>query len=90
MTARSSERVTFTFSISNLIKQVCLVGDFNHWQVGADPMAKMPDGSFRRAKKLPPGRYEYKFYADGIYWDDLQAEDQAINSFGTRNSVVTI
>ncbi len=90
MVSVTQEYVTFTFALSSRINRACLVGDFNGWQVGADPMERMPDGSFRRTKKLPRGRYEYKFYGDGIYWDDLDATDQAINSFGTRNSVINV
>jgi|WetSurMetagenome_2_1015567.scaffolds.fasta_scaffold696101_1 hypothetical protein len=90
MALTTQERVTFRFSLSSLIKRVYLVGDFNQWQVGADPMSKMPDGSFRRTKKLPSGRYEYKFYADGIYLEDLEARVQTINALGTRNSVLTV
>jgi len=90
MASNTQEWITLTFSPSGAMKQVCLVGDFNQWKVGLDPMKKITDGSFRITKKLPWGRYEYKFYADGIYCDDPQARDQTVNSFGTRNSVLKV
>jgi hypothetical protein len=90
MKVRTMEWITFNFSLGNQMKNAYLVGDFNHWKVGADPMQQMFNGSFRRTKKLLSGRYEYKFYADGIYWEDLDAKVQTINSCGTRNSVVTV
>ncbi len=90
MASKKQETITFNFSPSVPMKIVCLVGDFNEWKVGKDPMKKNSDGSFRIAKKLPPGRHEYKFYADGLFWDDPHAQEQTVNSFGTRNSVVTV
>jgi hypothetical protein len=90
MLSKAQEWITFIFPLANLTKNVFLVGDFNRWKVGADPMQQMSNGSFRRTKKLPSGRYEYKFYADGIYWEDLDARVQTMNSCGTRNSVVTV
>jgi len=87
---QKQEQVTFTFSPSAPLKKVYLVGDFNQWEVGVDPMKMGVDGSFQRTRKLSPGRYEYKFYADGVYWDDPEAKEHAVNSFGTRNAVVTV
>lgn len=72
------------------MKKVCLVGDFNQWEVEADPMQKVTDIFFRITKKLPAGRHEYKFYADGRYWEDVCTREQTMNSFGTRNAVITV
>jgi 1,4-alpha-glucan branching enzyme len=90
MVLKADERVTFTFSLSSKLNRAYLVGDFNGWELGADPMDKVAGGTFRRTLRLPAGRYEYKFFADGIYWDDLDAPDQTINSYGTRNAVVYV
>jgi 1,4-alpha-glucan branching enzyme len=90
MASKKEESIILTFSPSAAMKQVSLVGDFNQWKVGVDPMKKVHDGSFRITKKLSWGRYEYKFYADGVYWDDPQAKGQTVNSFGTRNSVLKV
>jgi 1,4-alpha-glucan branching enzyme len=90
MIVKAGKRVTFVFSPSASIKKAYLVGDFNNWKVGADVMQLLPDGSFRKTKNLAAGRYEYKFYTDGIYWNDPEAEAQTINPYGTLNSVITI
>ena len=90
MVEKSGTRITFIFVPSAPIKQAWLVGNFNDWKVGADKMKPMADGSFRMNKKLSMGRFEYKFYADEIYWNDPDAEAQAVNPFGSLNSVIEI
>lgn len=90
MVVKSANQVTFVFSPGGQIKNASLVGDFNGWDIFADPMQPMSDGSFRKTRKLPAGRYEYKFYADGIFWNDPEGESQAINPYGTLNSVITV
>jgi hypothetical protein len=89
MVVKSGERVTFIFSPSAPIKKAYLVGDFNKWKL-TDTMKQMPDGSFRKTKKLGTGKFEYKFYADGIYWNDPEAEAQSVNPFGTLNSIIEV
>ena len=90
MVVKAGERITFVFSPSAPIKKAYIVGDFNKWKLGADAMQLMPDGSFRKTKKLPTGIYEYKFYADGIYWNDPEADTQVVNPYGTQNSVLNV
>jgi 1,4-alpha-glucan branching enzyme len=90
MANKNGKRVTFTFCPSAPIQKAYLVGDFNNWTIGLDDMKLMDDGSFQKIKILPPGRYEYKFYADGIYWNDPNTDAQVINPFGTLNSVIPV
>lgn len=90
MVLKSGDQITFIFTPGSKLRQAFLVGDFNEWDCTADPMQPMPDGSFRTTSRLEPGRYEYKFYADGIFWDDADAENQILNCYGTLNSVVSI
>src|SRR6478735_80354 len=52
------------------IRQVSLAGDFNNWDTNAAPMQKGSDGIWRLSLPLGPGRYEYRFYADGVWRDD--------------------
>jgi 1,4-alpha-glucan branching enzyme len=80
-------RVTrFTFP-APAARQVCLVGDFNHWDKKSDPMHKGPDGVWHLGLALKPGRYEYRFFADEIWCNDPAAQQKANNSFGTENCV---
>jgi len=37
--------------------------------------------------RLAPGRYEYRFYADGVWQDDPSAQQKAANALGTENCV---
>jgi len=71
-------------------KQVYLVGDFNQWNPARKRMARYRDGSFRAKVNLRPGEYQYKFVADGVWLNDLEAEQQVANPFGSVNSLVTI
>lgn len=70
-------------------KQVVLTGSFNGWNEQAIKMNKVPGGWQLRAE-LPPGRYEYKFIADGEWLHDPQAKQQVGNEHGTLNSVLLV
>jgi 1,4-alpha-glucan branching enzyme len=68
-------------------RQVSLAGDFNNWDTNASPMQKGSDGTWRLSVPLGPGRYEYRFYADGVWRDDPSAQQRAVNPLGTQNCV---
>ena len=71
-------------------RQVSLAGDFNNWDTNAAPMHKGPDGIWRLSVRLGPGRYEYRFYADGVWRDDPTAQQRAANALGTENCVAVV
>ncbi len=49
--------------------EVSLAGDFNGWNPQSLPMKKNQNGVWRvELKRLPPGRYGYKFLVDGNRW----------------------
>ncbi len=68
-------------------RQVSLAGDFNNWDTRAAPMEKGLDGFWRLNVPLAPGRYEYRFYVDGVWQDDPSAQQRAANALGTENCV---
>jgi len=68
-------------------RQVSLAGDFNNWDTNAAPMQKSADGIWRLSVPLEPGRYEYRFYADGVWLDDPSARQRIANALGTENCV---
>ncbi len=76
----------FTFPAPTT-RQVSLAGDFNNWDTDAAPMHKGADGTWRLSVPLGPGRYEYRFYADGVWQDDPSARQRAANALGTENCV---
>ncbi len=70
-------------------KEVILAGSFNNWNEHALKMNKTGEGWELRAD-LPPGRYEYKFIADGEWLHDSKAVENVKNEHGTLNSVLYI
>jgi len=82
--------VTFICDVAPEAKKVFLVGSFNEWDPNAKRMSKSKDGTFRAKIKLPPGKHEYKFVADGDWIQDPKAEEQVTNQLGTLNSVVNV
>jgi 1,4-alpha-glucan branching enzyme len=71
-------------------RQVSLAGNFNNWDSYAMPMRKGADGVWYLSVALKPGRYEYRFIADGVWQDDPAAKQSADNYLGGENSVKTI
>ena len=47
-------------------KSVSLIGDFNGWTPGANPMTRMPDGGWVIRMELPHGHHRYQFLVDGV------------------------
>jgi len=90
MNDRNGSEAVFVFKGVPDAKQVFLVGDFNQWQPGSRRMSKYRDGTFRAKVALKPGKYQYKFVADGIWVNDPDAQEQVVNPFGTLNSLVRI
>lgn len=78
--------VTFRFKAPQA-KSVYLVGSFNNWNTAAMPMKRDESGIWRTDIKLAPGTYEYRFYVDGQWQNDPEA-DVVKNPFGTLNNVL--
>ncbi len=70
--------------------EVCLVGDFNNWEHGKGKMRKGKDDTFKKSLKLAPGRYEYRFVVDGIWWTDPNNDNRCLNAFGEENAVIIV
>jgi hypothetical protein len=72
-------------------RQVSLVGDFNGWNVAANPMRAASDGkSWILEVPLAPGRHTYAFVVDGDVLRDPSAPSIVDDDFGVRNSVVFV
>jgi 1,4-alpha-glucan branching enzyme len=70
-------------------RTVSLVGTFNNWDAKRTPMQK--DGPNWKANiPLGPGRYEYRFVADGQWLSDPNAKESVGNDFGSTNSVLVV
>ena len=93
MKRKSSIKATHTTSLTKFdfeapaARQVSLAGDFNSWDANALPLQKGPDGFWRVSVPLKPGRYEYRFYVDGVWQDDPFAQQKVANPVGSHNCV---
>ena len=68
-------------------ERVFLAGDFNNWDFVSLPMKRDGDGIWETHIDLPPGRYEYRFWADGTWHDDPNAHEMVTNPFGNQNCI---
>src|SRR5687767_485336 len=81
--------VIFRLNSHQDAKQVILTGSFNGWDEDDIKMVKDADGWHLRAY-LPPGRYEYKFIADGEWLHDPENKVVSHNEHGTLNSILDV
>jgi 1,4-alpha-glucan branching enzyme len=70
-------------------RTVCVVGTFNNWDTKRTPMQKDGPG-WKATIPLAPGRYEYRFVADGQWLSDPNAKESVGNDFGSTNSVLVV
>jgi 1,4-alpha-glucan branching enzyme len=88
-------KVTFTLpkSMANSADKVSLVGEFNDWDPGANPMKRRKDGAFDTTVSIPTGReYQFRYLLDGISWENDDCADRYVRSpYGdSENSVVSV
>ena len=53
-------------------------------------MSRQKDGTFRKRLQLHPGEHRYKFYVDGQWVADPEAESSVPNPFGTTDSLLIV
>jgi 1,4-alpha-glucan branching enzyme len=80
---RKVEFILFAPEASN----VSLAGDFNSWDTQSLPMKKDKKGTWKVKTKLSPGRYEYKFFMDNSWVEELLSEEKVTTPFGSQNLV---
>lgn len=82
--------VAFTL-VAPRASSVAIVGDFNDWNPHATPLVRTGDGAWETRVRLAPGQYNYAFVVDGATWvPDPAAPKNAVDDFGSPNSVVTV
>jgi 1,4-alpha-glucan branching enzyme len=90
-TKRAIENRRIEFRIEGPdVQKAFLVGDFNRWDLKAQPMRKNKKDVWTKTITLDPGRYEYRFYADGQWLNDANNPLRCENCFGTENSVLVV
>ncbi|PWU08878.1 MAG: glycoside hydrolase [Verrucomicrobia bacterium] len=88
--SRSAEKpIEFTLKMPQA-KSALIAGSFNNWDPKRTPMRKDNNGGWKATVPLPPGRYEYRFVADGQWITDPNSKERVQNPFGSTNSVVVV
>jgi len=93
--SRQVVKVTFEFPKEEWPKDiqvegVCLVGDFNGWEVSATPLSRGRGSAFGTTVELEPGReYQFRYLINGEHWCNERHADRYVpNPFGSQNCVV--
>jgi 1,4-alpha-glucan branching enzyme len=71
-------------------ESVTVAGEFNDWDTKALPMKKTKEGMWKAKIKLSPGRYEYRFFVDGAWAENIPDAEVVPNPFGTYNLVIKV
>lgn len=71
-------------------REVFIAGSFNDWQSTATPLKSAGDGKWLVELSLPPGRFEYRFIADGEWVDDPNAKEFVPNPHGGANALLVV
>ena len=69
---------------------VCLVGDFNRWNIAATPMLRTPDGRWIASLELHHGHHRYLFVVDGKPQLDPNATGIVRNERNERVSLIAV
>ena len=92
---RKKCKVTFRFPriAAPDATSVCLVGEFNDWNIYANPMKRLKKGDFTLTLELDPGReYQFRYLIDGSTWEnDWNADKYVKSPYGdSDNSVIVV
>lgn len=91
--SRNICRVTFRLPriAAQNAKRVCIVGDFNNWNIHAYPMKKIKNGDYTIKLDLEPGKeYQYRYFIDESKWENDWNADKYVRSIygDSDNSVI--
>lgn len=89
--SRKQQKYKFSYKPNRKYENLFLFGSFNGWDRGNLPMKDdNGDGIFEAEVALEPGRYEYKFFGDGVEIADPNNPDKKPNGFGDFNSLYNV
>jgi 1,4-alpha-glucan branching enzyme len=74
-------------------KSVCIVGDFNDWNIHANRMKRLKNGDYMIKLELERGReYQFRYLIDETKWEnDWNADKYVKSPYGdTDNSVIIV
>jgi predicted carbohydrate-binding protein with CBM48 len=82
-------RVTFILPSSMWADTICLVGDFNGWNLSSHPFQHDRQDMWTITVDLEVNRsYQFRYWRDGEWMNDGQADAYVHNRFGSDNFVV--
>lgn len=83
-------KVTFRLPDEIEAETVSVVGDFNGWNPGQNPMDQLKSGEYKLVLDLDQDReYEFRYLIDGERWlNDREADRYVTNPFGEQNSLI--
>ena len=81
-----AKKVRFQFPAAK-VEEVYLNGDFNNCNTKSHLMKKDQNGNWEVTVSLQPGRYEYRFFVDGIWQNDPSCDGCVANDLGSLNCV---
>ncbi len=71
-------------------REVYLAGSFNNWDRTSLPMKKNKRGQWKATVKLAPGKYPYKFVADGDWTVGKYCPEVTVEPSGIVNCTLTV
>jgi 1,4-alpha-glucan branching enzyme len=86
---KSEKQVEFIFHAPEA-KSVYLAGEFNNWDIQSIPMKKGNTKDWKTTINLSSGRYEYKYFVDGTWAENIPDVEKVPNDFGTQNFVIHV
>ena len=85
----NEQSILFRFKPNKKYKKIFLFGSFNSWNRSEFEMRNI-EGIYETSIPLEPGRYQYKFFADGAELIDPENSEKIPNGMGDYNSVLTV
>ena len=68
-------QVTFELPSDVWGDKLCVVGEFNHWSIGATPLRQDRDGTWRAVLDIPCNHcYEFYYWIDGQVCTDSRSD----------------
>jgi hypothetical protein len=87
---RRRDRFAVTFALF-VDHPVSVVGDFNGWDPFANPLWPRDDGARAATVALAPGRYAFRYLAEGgRFFDDPEADSIEANGIGDSHGVLDL
>jgi hypothetical protein len=79
--------IEFTFDHPSA-GSVSLAGDFNGWNMNAEPLTQDEDGVWRVVVDLGPGEHAYKFVVNGSEWIADPENPMVVGDFGNSGVII--